>query len=174
MSAVKALESLIPSLDPGTYTALDAIRFVRKIVKREPRRMDMENWMSLYAGKRVRHNGVFLTTTRMDDPPACGTVACVAGWINIATGHPEANRSISAGTSALRRIGLKRPKGFGDWYFPAEDDEDVYSALCRLFGQTAYSPSEVVRKLDQIMKTHRKALKEATFVVEKKAKKRKK
>jgi len=72
-----------PVLAPGRYTVLAIIERVLAVIIEEPRRLYMRNWLSWLDGIRSEEEVRF---PREDALPACGTVACVSGWIGLLTG----------------------------------------------------------------------------------------
>lgn len=57
-------------------TQLRVLRRVRKIITAVPTRLDMGHW-----GQRLTRQSMEFRA----DPPECGTVACLAGWIVLAS-----------------------------------------------------------------------------------------
>lgn len=133
---------LIPRLKPGAYNAVQVLQFVKKAVRKEPTRMEMGTWMAAYAGRIF--DGFYANSPL----PQCGTVACLAGWINIATGHYKANlpsRSFGAGESAIKHLGLSL-------------NQNAASALDELFGNTNLEPDEVIKEIDSIIAAYKSEL----------------
>lgn len=161
MSTQKATRAkmyqLIPFLDPKKeHSALAVLRHVRRVIARDPKRLNMSDWESAYLAKRgVRSDGcecdlcVAERTAFEESMPRCGTVACLGGWINITTGHREGNISgiVSPGERALKHLGLKNRDSGGAWY-----------ALDDLFSDGGASHGDVLEQLDAIMRDHRKEL----------------
>jgi hypothetical protein len=160
--------SLIPRLKPGTYSALKVLRHAQKLIKEEPRRLDMRDWMLAYAGSKLAGT----LSIPMDDRrelPACGTVGCLAGWVNIATGHHRSNSRRTAGLQSLINLGLgRRGRGyFGTLQVKYDDDALAIlgEALNDLYGRTSLDAGSVVAAIDDIIRAHRKALSKAKAVV---------
>ena len=70
----KELAALVPRMKPGTYNSIQVLRFVQKVIKDEPKRMNMRDWAVMVLGENASHY-VFPT---FDEAPACGTVLCEA------------------------------------------------------------------------------------------------
>lgn len=56
--------------------AYDLVSDVIRVIEEEPKRFDMADWLDHIMPSRVKK-----TKSLQERYPACGTVACVAGWI---------------------------------------------------------------------------------------------
>jgi len=54
--------------------AVSILRKVKKHILEEPKRLDMENWLIVGDNVRIIYGR---------NAPACGTVGCIAGWVNV-------------------------------------------------------------------------------------------
>jgi hypothetical protein len=158
----------IPRMEPGTYSGVKVLRFVQKLIKQEPKRLYMGNWETYFKG-RFLANGI---GEDEDNLPACGTVACAAGWINIATGHKAFNTvggHLNPGERSLVYMKLadkktsRSPYGFKE--VELVNVAPAGLALDKLFGRTRWKPNRVVAGIDKIIHEHRKALSRARVVV---------
>lgn len=64
---------------------IDLLKRVRKIIQEEPKRLDMSVW-GLKQGQGMED----LLVSDLFQWPACGTIACLAGWLVLATESTEA------------------------------------------------------------------------------------
>jgi len=87
------LPALITTRDP-----IEILRAVARAIHEEPRRYDQSIWMNTEAED-------------VDYPPACGTVACIAGWTLLLTqGHQNLPRGyFNIETAARDILGLDEP-----------------------------------------------------------------
>lgn len=79
----------ITLLTPGSYTLYTVLGKVIAHVQAEPKRLNMRSWVEAFQSQSATEWG-----------PACGTVACMAGWGAILTNH----RSEPDGESFLRQF----------------------------------------------------------------------
>lgn len=129
-------------LRPGRYTAYDVLQFVRRVVKREPLRLYMGDWVTAFKmPPGLAHHW-------LKKVPTCGTVACVGGWIGIAVTGKEH----FGGYSALELLGL-------------DDDSTAGGELYSLFMQTDLNAERAIRVLDDYMARHKPALLDKVVVV---------
>lgn len=77
-----SVDGLVPRLEAPT-TAYELLDTVLAIAKEEPRRLRMEFWGATPASAMCYPEAP-------EQQPACGTVACLAGWIVTLTRSPEA------------------------------------------------------------------------------------
>jgi hypothetical protein len=84
----------LPLMRNGKYTAKQVLEFVLRLVKEEPKRLNMSDWTLMFKDR--------VKDPRVKEAPACGTVACLAGWVTIATTGEEAYGS----ERPLRILGL--------------------------------------------------------------------
>lgn len=142
-------------LRPGTYSATQVLEFVKGKVSRQPKRLYMRDWVVMFKGKAVAHADVI----RKSEIPECGTVACMAGWIGIATGHTGI-----VGTGAgLRALGL-----MGNYAIDvdaADLQEGARAALASLFMDTNSPKKKVIARMGEIMETYKGTLDQAQVVV---------
>jgi hypothetical protein len=136
-----------PRLEPGAYTAKQVLEWVATIVKEEPKRLHMLNWFTFVRGVQWAYTlpaeEIFI--------PACGTVACLAGWINLAiTGMETMPAEGEAGAIALNRLGLFPGS-------PARND------LYRVFLRDGDDAGEAIANLEGYIERHRTVL-ESTIV----------
>jgi hypothetical protein len=164
----KARLAPTPRMEPGTYSVVEILRFVQKLIKQEPKRLYMGNWETYFKGRPLAN------MLDEDNLPACGTVACAAGWINIATGHKAFNSRgggrLNPGELSLVYLKLADKKTSRSPYGYKEVElvnvAPAGNALNRLFGRTEWKPNRVVAGIDKIIQKHRKALTETKVVVE--------
>lgn len=155
MVAEKRVKKLAPTprMRRGTYTADQVLAWTERRIAEEPKRLDMGEWIKVFRGKDVLFN---LFSVRPADLPACGTVACEAGWINIGTRNYDANRENFGSRAALTKLGLIK---HGD-PTPAGD------ALAGLFLNTRLTPEEVIAEVQRIRKEYKRELTRSKVVVE--------
>lgn len=89
----------------GPTTAYDLLTRIRELITEEPRRYNQDDWIKL--------------VEKAPDAPACGTVCCVAGWVQTLRSSPveaitlrnvwqaDTNR---LAISAQRALGLTMPQ----------------------------------------------------------------
>lgn len=71
-----------PVLAPGTYSAHRVLREVIRTIEAEPKRLRMKDWVTALQGRPCPDIDLDIDKV---DLPACGTAACVSGWIGILT-----------------------------------------------------------------------------------------
>jgi hypothetical protein len=129
-----------PTLPAGTHTSYKVLKFVRNIIAKEPKRLYMRNWLTLFKGEGYPVPG--------KSKPACGTVCCVGGWICVATKHTE----VYGSGKPIRILGLCNAG-------------DAYMDLDAIFGYTEAKPKEVLVMLDKYMTKYESLLKGRTVEV---------
>ncbi len=138
-----------PVLRAGTYTAYAVLEHVYRLVKAEPKRLNMQNWLSMLKGEQ-KDKAIPLAAQ-----PACGTVACLAGWINVVT----KNQGNYTATAALDRLGLDAMQDH--W----TRDPTVRRELNELFWSTRLRKTQVLSRLKTIMATFKEDLLASTVQV---------
>jgi hypothetical protein len=126
-----------PLMRQGTYTAKQIMEYVLKIIEAEPKRLKMRTWTSLFKGFG------YWTPKRPNQVPACGTVACLAGWITIATTGEEAH-----GSSRTMTI-----LGLNDY-----EHVEVRGDLYKLFYQSELPRRSAIKQFRNIIKKHEQVL----------------
>lgn len=142
-----------PFMRLGTHSAYAVLTWVRTQVKKEPKRLNMERWVTLFRGvdsvQDCQCDGCKTAREKVMamEGPACGTVACLGGWINIGTrnGNSEYN---ARGTDALRKLGIDR-----------DTNSMLHTDLSTLFGRTHLRVDDVIDQLDKILDTYATELK---------------
>lgn len=64
----------IPRVTSKTITVRSLFKKIQRLILDEPKRLNMGNWVTAFQG---RHTSTYGQSHPM---PACGTVACMAGW----------------------------------------------------------------------------------------------
>lgn len=154
MAAKRVKLAPTPRMKRGTYTDDQVLAWVEERIKEEPRRLNMRDWVLRFRGKITGNPHI-----RSNAKPACGTVACAAGWINIGTRNYE-NHGCFSGDHALRLMGLKDEGYFYPQYTRAG------AALNTLFVRSRLKAKDVLKELAQIRKDHAEELQSKTVVVE--------
>lgn len=132
----------LPMLKNGVYTVTQVLEHVYKILKERPARLDMRDWVSVWKGEK-------LTTRFRRTLPECGTVACIAGWITIATTGETCTGSYSA-FGALDLYPRRQPSSNSDTIAELRED------LNRLFVSDLEAPKEeTLRRVRQFIDEHR-------------------
>jgi hypothetical protein len=147
--------TVTPVLRRGTYTADHVIDKLIDAIKQEPGRLRMRWWISFLRGKNL--GALFPPRFNI---PACGTVACAAGWINIITRNMDSGRD---GTSALNKL-----LGRGLWDEELQDYSDATafrSEMYSLFMQINWRAPRVIKELRLIQMRYSKLLKSRKVVV---------
>lgn len=88
-------------------SAYEMLSQVAKLIEREPKRYDQESW--------IRY--LYKKDTYVGSPrqwPACGTIACVAGWVEVLRTSPRRTSKYDKGVSnrAARALGLNGEQEF--------------------------------------------------------------
>jgi hypothetical protein len=148
-----------PMMRPGRYTVDQVIDFVTRVIDREPKRLKMNNWVTYFKGRLLRP-----TRITKASQPACGTVACVGGWIGIAV----TGREVSGAYPILQLLGLvewTEPKyGIARLdYTPAFANEAA--ELEAIFMRVKSKKTVVVKLLRDYVGRHRPTLKKLTVTV---------
>lgn len=137
----------VPVMRRGTYSAWRVLRHVQRLILQEPRRLQMNTWCTLFKGRTHSVERILR--------PACGTAACVGGWINIATRNSPDGVVRITGPMAMRKLGLVSRSGAlrcgYDCYL-------LWYALDRLFLRTDWTSRAVIKELDEICRTHEQTL----------------
>lgn len=89
------------------------LKKVRRIITEEPKRLRMADWGLTLTKNQIMHD---------DEAPACGTVACLAGWIILA--H-EGNKPSFWKRLMGRRGDLERAVYLKEGLSPAERAADL-------------------------------------------------
>lgn len=88
-------------------TALDALKWVQRVIKREPKRYNQTIVCHIRGGYDSSH-------VLEDNYPACGTIGCVAGWIFAGTAPKVVRNDVEGFTNALfvarKLLGLSGPQ----------------------------------------------------------------
>jgi hypothetical protein len=155
--------AVTPVLRRGTYTADHAMDKLIGAIKQEPGRLRMRWWISFLRGKNLLLSGLLATAPRFDIP-ACGTVACAAGWINIITRNTDTGRD---GTSALNKL---LGRSTWDEQYASDVSELVAATGFRsemhfLFMQTEWHAPRVTKELRRIQMKYSELLKSRKVVV---------
>lgn len=79
-------------------TAYGLINDVIKAIREEPKRLDMNTWLSYFQGKPNY-------STYKEDLPSCGTIGCFAGWVCVLRGVPPGVIAENAGAFARNILG---------------------------------------------------------------------
>jgi hypothetical protein len=148
-----------PMMRPGKYTADQVIDFVANVIAREPKRLKMNHWVTYFKGRLLRNTRIAKAAQ-----PACGTVACVGGWIGIAV----TGREVSGAYPILQLLGL------ADWtkspfyearlnYKPEFATEAA--ELEAIFMRVKANKAHVVNLLGDYVRRHRPTLKTITVMV---------
>lgn len=90
------MKSLIPK--SKAKTAYGLLSEVRAIIRAEPKRYDQHDLLTI----RAEHE-------RNDSTPACGTVACVAGWVTVLKSRRPLD--VDQWDYAERKLGLTPNQG---------------------------------------------------------------
>lgn len=146
VKAIKKRLARTPIMAAGRYTADQGLAWLERTIKAEKRRLVMGSWISWFKGKSV-------ISCRRVGKPACGTVACAAGWINIGTRGYTGLGGEFGSERAIRSLGLAI-------------DGPTARALYLLFYKTGYNADQVLTELAQIRRDHAEELKAAKFTVE--------
>lgn len=123
-----------PLLAPGLHSSYAVLKEVLGIIKDEPKRLNMSDWIFMVEGEPT---AMALCPIAKKDQPACGTVACVAGWINVITGKYGQDGSYSA-NGALTTLGL---------------DQEVFD-----YTSPIYHARRALERVFYMENTHRKVL----------------
>lgn len=144
-----------PMLPPGTYTATEVLRWVKRQIKAEPKRLDMGNWLTMFKGEP--RSFVYQVRRR----PECGTVACLAGWINIGTGQVSSINDPVWGGTALRAL---FPHNKDGWIVNVQKRR-VASELDLLFYKVKLKAPDVIKELERYIRKNKPVLDQCPVVV---------
>lgn len=75
-----------PFIRAKYITAQELVERILEAISEDPQRLDMSWWIFLFKGKD-KANSVYRTRNK----PACGTVACFAGWGAVLLGHEDSS-----------------------------------------------------------------------------------
>lgn len=67
-----------PRITTPTVTVGELLNRVKDIILEEPRRLNMDDWIIAF-----QHTGWHDSGVNFEHAPACGTIACVAGWVHV-------------------------------------------------------------------------------------------
>lgn len=67
----------LPRITSETITVQALLTEIRRLILEEPKRLSMSAWVSMFQGETVNAYGASKLKAGL---PACGTVACLAGW----------------------------------------------------------------------------------------------
>lgn len=95
-SRKKTQTSLVPKLTRPT-TAYALLSKICALITDEPRRYNQDKWILRREDCSTKSVFVRGQTVRF---PRCGTVACVAGWVESLTGNSDASRVLGIDASA--------------------------------------------------------------------------
>lgn len=124
----------VPRLEPGVYSAAEVLRFVRRLIKAEPLRLEMARWETAWKG--------------------------ITNRINIATGHRAGNierNEVTPGIRALVHLGLLSKARAGDLSVRC-NLTGAADALDTLFGRTELNGPLVAEELTLILQEHKAEL----------------
>lgn len=139
--------ALAPLPRTKAKTPIGILKAVAKAILEEPRRYNQQDWGSRYDAATVKRDATL---------PACGTVACVAGWVTVLT-RPTRVENVPLGDAqiiAARRLGLSRQMSQGELY------ERLFSpsAFSRVRHGKMLTPREYaragVRHIERFMRAH--------------------
>jgi hypothetical protein len=164
---------LTPWITQPTITVGDVIARIQQIILEEPRRLNMDTWMTDFA-HTLTHR------FHLQPPPACGTVGCVAGWVAVLFRPDLRVRPRSISSMAERVLGYIPENIAAMEYLPSDMKEnyrDVGSlfscAASNEFGETEslgepgtrFHAQAVARRLDVYLDQHPK-LRDRVLVTE--------
>lgn len=111
-------ESVLPPYSNAT-NAFDLCMDVAKAIREEPMRFSQDNWYT-------EDSDFIRQVLRGEGPgPACGTMACRAGWMVILARTPSAYiQAIQIQDTAFRLLGVKDAQASYDDYDHEESDEE--------------------------------------------------
>lgn len=115
-----------PKLKPGTYSALDVLQFVYDLAKAEPKRLKMSDWVSAFKGFSPFNEPIDASVKKT--LPACGTAACIGGWVNLVIDEDV----LGGGMTALRKLGLTGPAFMDLEYLMGQGSLPARSAIRQL------------------------------------------
>jgi hypothetical protein len=95
----------VPRIAAKTITVGKLLKKIRKLILEEPKRLDMRDWVKALSGNKD-------VWTKPSALPACGTVACMAGWGAVLLRPTNVERhelSRSAESVLTKLIGFNRP-----------------------------------------------------------------
>lgn len=135
----------MPKLRKGKYTALQVLNHVVRLAKAEPRRLRMRTWVSALKG--IKRDRGF-----RGQLPACGTTACIGGWVNLLVARDE----YGTGWSALNHLNLPQfihdEDGFRNYNTP-------YIELLNLMGEHKMKATYAIKRLEAYIERHKAYLK---------------
>ena len=112
--------TVLPPFTGETYD--DLLADVAARIEEEPARLDMRWWVLLKDGKRPPGTPESICAI---SKPACGTVACLGGWMDLRSGLPLHSR-LSAGRDLVGKIRRTRWHGLFEPHVFDEDFEIVH------------------------------------------------
>lgn len=156
---MRELAPLPISLATNAYELMED---VNRAILEEPKRLNMENWVSMFKGDEL---------TRQYQEPACGTVCCFAGWVVTLKGRNPADMIRSARDYDIGFVASRLLSGDNlllareldaafmgvDVYVPHEDRDSEES--CTYFAGTREYAAAVVARFRVIMDKHEAHLK---------------
>lgn len=131
-----------PRLRAGTYTSYKVLDFVAKVIEEEPKRLHMDNWISMFKGKKLAY---FSRRKK----PECSTVCCVGGWIATVT----RSGPVYGSYPILNILDIS----------PSDRASDDFYEL---FTNLRRTKKQVIKRLRDIMEEHEASLKAKKVVVE--------
>jgi hypothetical protein len=80
---------------PLLKKAIKKLEEVIKVIKKDPRKLDMKDWGRVYSKEAKDSEGNILYTPKAakKDFNSCGTVGCIAGWVCL-LGDPKLKQSL--------------------------------------------------------------------------------
>jgi hypothetical protein len=131
---------LTPWITEPTITVGEVIRRLERIIRDEPLRLNMDAWLVDFAGKiHAEHH------EPPDDLPACGTVACVAGWTAVMFRPALDWQPINIHNKAEKVLGYIPADVLADPNITSDEERERYRTVGELF---FCHPSEEFNELD--------------------------
>lgn len=135
--------------------AYELMEDVNRTILEDPKRLNMESWVSVFKGRDVTRGGIY--AIKVYEEPACGTVCCYAGWVATLTGANPLY-GLAADRVALRTLGgaangvLRRDlyAAFINTEVPVLEDEDGWTLRP---GTPSYAAA-VIARFQAIMDKH--------------------
>lgn len=148
-----------PRLDPGTYSGTEVLLKVLEVVREVPERLQMSQWLWMLKG----HSQYEFFPERI---PACGTVACLSGWIQMVTGRINGNDkglvlylNVPTWAKSFSTLGLST-----DLY--GQSTTSLAYELYNLFHRQSLTSDQAADKLEALIGRHRIELDDIRVVVQ--------
>ncbi len=119
----------LPRVTSKTITGGALLRKIKRLILAKPKRLDMGDWIKAFHGE--------ILNTDVHQVPACGTVACVAGWGAILM---RPSKSIGETIDGAAADAMNLAIGY-------EQDGEIYAGdlfsceTSRAFKETSYMPA---------------------------------